>query len=65
MTILLIALLHAIPILIIGYWKRTKSAIIIASILSGVIGVLTGNPAYIAQDLFGVGIGYYLAISFF
>ena len=65
MTVIFIALLHAVPVLVVGFWKENKSAITTAAIISGLVGVFTGNPIYMVQDIIGVVIGYYVASYLF
>jgi len=64
MTVLLIMLLHGVPVFIIGIWSDSKGLLAISAIISGLIGVLTGNPVWMLADLFSVFIGYSLASSF-
>jgi hypothetical protein len=59
-----IVLLQAIPVFIIALWTKSKVALIIAAIIAGIIGVVTGNPAYMLADLIGVVIAFGLGISF-
>lgn len=64
MTVLFIVLLHAVPVFVIAVWSKSKFALILAAIIAGIIGVATGNPAYIFADLIGVAIAFALGISF-
>jgi hypothetical protein len=64
MTVLFIILLHAIPVLVVAVWTESKIALTIAAIIAGIIGVVSGNPAYMAGDLIGVVIAFGLGIFF-
>lgn len=64
MTVLFIVLLHAIPVVVIAVWSKNKIALSIAAIISAIIGVAVGNPAYIAFDLIGVAVAFGLGMSF-
>jgi hypothetical protein len=60
---LILALLHAIPVLIAGGVFRSKSAVWIVSIIMILIGVFTGSPAYAAADIIAVTFGSYVALG--
>lgn len=58
-----IVLLHAIPVLLIGILANSKALLILAAIISGVIGIAVGNPTYTFADLFGVCLAYIVGSS--
>ena len=58
--VLLIMLLHAVPVFIIGVWLDDVFALAVLAFISGLVGIFTGSPEWIAADLFGVAIAYYL-----
>ena len=64
MTVLFITLLHAVPVYVIAVLTKSKRALIFAAVVAGIIGVATGNPAYMVADLIGVAIAFALGISF-
>ncbi len=64
MMVFFIALLHAVFVCVIAVWTKSKVALTIAAVIAGIIGVATGNPAYMLADLIGVAIGFALGISF-
>lgn len=59
LVVIFIALLHAVPVLVIGVWTRSRTALVIAAVMLGAVGVLIGNPAYMVVDLVGVAIGFW------
>lgn len=64
MTVLFIALLHAVPVFVIAVWTESKFALILATVVAGIIGVAAGNPSYMVADLIGIAIAFALGISF-
>ncbi|GIZ51121.1 hypothetical protein [Noviherbaspirillum aridicola] len=63
MTIIIIALLHAVPVLIAATWFKTKSAVFITAALMAVFGFATGGPAYGFIDLLGTSVGVWLSLK--
>ena len=59
-----IALLHAIPVVLVGVITKSKTRIVITALISAIIGVAWGNPAFISADLIGVFVGYSLGSLF-
>lgn len=64
LTVLLIALLHAIPVLVVGAVTRSKIWLIVTTMIAGFIGAVTGNPAYAAVDLLAVAVAFFVGISY-
>ncbi len=54
-----IALAHAFFVLIVADFTKRKAAVAIAAVISGTIGLLVGDPVYIAIDLLGVAAATY------
>jgi hypothetical protein len=48
--VLLIALLHAVPV-VLASLTGSRTITILVAVLSGIAGFLTGNPTYIAFDI--------------
>ena len=63
MTVLFIALLHAVPVFMIAIWTKSKTALIVVAILAAFIGIKTGNSAYVLADLIGVVIAFILGFA--
>jgi hypothetical protein len=61
--VLMWVLILAVPVYLVGVMTKSKSALIFAAIIAGVIGVLTGSAEYIFVDLFGVAIAVLAAWS--
>lgn len=56
-------LLLAVPVYLVGVLTKDKSALIVAAIIAGVIGMLTGSSKYLFVDLFGVAVAVLAAWS--
>lgn len=54
---------HALPPLIGAAISKTKAGVIVGAAIGCLIGVFSGNPAFIAADLLGVGIGTWVGLS--
>ena len=61
--VLFIVLLHAVPVFFIAAWTESKVTLVLAAVVSGCIGVATGNPSYVVADLIGVAVGVALGFS--
>jgi hypothetical protein len=61
--IYLIALLHALPVLVIGLGSENRSKTINAAVFMGFLGVITGNPAYILIDLLAVVVACWFCLA--
>ncbi len=64
LTVILIALLHAVPVLVVGAVKRSKIWLAVIAMIAGVIGVVTGSPAYAAVDLLAVAVAFFVGVSY-
>ncbi len=64
LTVLVIALLHAIPVLVVGVFTRSKIWLAVTAMIAGVIGVNAGNPAYAPVDLVAVAVAFFVGISY-
>jgi len=56
MMILLIALLHALPIFLVGCRSQSKALLWLVASISAAVAFLTGNPAFIAADLIAIAV---------
>ena len=61
--IALIAVLHALPVLIAGFLSKRRSPAIFAAVVMVFVGMLTGNPTYIAVDIVAVGLALAICIA--
>lgn len=59
-----IVLLHAVPVFLVGAITNSQILLALAAIISGAIGIATGNPAYTFADLIGVAIAYAIGVSY-
>lgn len=62
LTVLLIALVPAVTVFLVAVVTGSKGRTSLAAIAAAGIGVLTGNPAYIAIDILTVGVLYWLSM---
>ena len=60
MRVLLIAALHAIPIVLIGLVVQKKWSVDITALIMCFVAIATGSPRYILVDLVAVGIAWIL-----
>lgn len=58
-----IAAAHAIPPIIGTVATKSKSGMIGGAIIGTLIAFATGNPAFIASDLIGVGAGVWISFN--
>jgi hypothetical protein len=61
--IFVIALIHAIPIIWIAYWLKSRTHVIIATTLMTFVAIFLGSPKYIAFDLLAVGAGCWAGMT--
>lgn len=54
--IFLIAVLHALPVFAAAWFSSNKAALWGAALVSALVAVGTGNPAYLAVDLLAIGV---------
>jgi hypothetical protein len=62
MTVIFIALLHGVPVFLIGAMTKSKVALTLSAVVAAAVGVMTGNPAYIAVDLIAVAVAFGLGM---
>ena len=62
-VVLAIGAAHALPPIIGGVMSKKKAGTILGSAIALLIAFASGNPAFIAVDLIGVGIGTWLGLS--
>lgn len=62
-VVLAIGAAHAMPPIIGAVVGKSKSAVWIGAALGGVIAFAWGNPAFVAADLVGLGLGTWLGLS--
>lgn len=58
-----IGVAHAIPPIIGAVVGKSKTGVMIGAVIGGLIAFAWGNPAFIATDLIGVGLGVWLGLS--
>ncbi len=58
-----IAFIPALAVFIVSYWTDSKGWTIAAAVAAGLLGVLTGNPAYAGVDLLFAGLGYWVSMG--
>ena len=61
--IYLIAMLHAVPVFVIGLTSGSRSRCINTAVFMACLGVITGNPTYIAVDLVAVGLALWISLA--
>jgi hypothetical protein len=61
--IYLIALLHAVPVFVIGLASGSRSWSITTAIFMVFLGVMTGDPAYMVVDLVAVGLALWICLA--
>ena len=61
--VIIIMLILAAPVFLVGLGSRNITALNITAVIMAILGIFTGNPIYIAADLFAVGITYVIARS--
>ncbi len=57
--IFLIAAVPAAFVVLIGFYTKSKFKLILAALLAGALGVVTGHPMYMAIDIVAVAIGFW------
>jgi hypothetical protein len=62
-VILAIGAAHAIPPIVGAAIGKSKPGVIVGSVIGGLIAFASGNPAFIAADLIGVGLGTWFGFS--
>ncbi len=63
LIVLAIGAAHTLPPIIGAAVGKTKASVIIGSVVGILIAFATGNPAFVAADLIGVGVGTWLGYS--
>lgn len=63
--VFVIALVPAIIVFLVGAITRRKGPTLTAAIIAGVLGAVTGHPAYMALDIVCVVIAYLAAAPMF
>lgn len=63
MLIFLIALIPALGVFVVAAITDSRAKTTIAAVVAAAVGVLTGNPAYMALDLLFVGVAYWVSMS--
>lgn len=63
MMIFLIALIPAFSVFVVAAITESRAKTTIAAVVAAAVGVLTGNPAYMALDLLFVGVVYWVSMS--
>lgn len=62
-VVMAIGVAHAIPPLAGAIITKSKAGTVIGTVIAGFIAFASGNPAFVAADLIGVGIGTWLGIT--
>lgn len=63
MMILLIAIIPAVVVFFIAVGTGSKVKTTFAALIAAALGVITGNPIYMALDVAAVGLAYWLAMK--
>ena len=63
MVVLVIAVLHAIPIVLVGIFARKKRSVDIVGAIMCVIAIASGAPAFMLADLIAAGLTWYVVRS--
>lgn len=63
MKIFLIALIPALGVFVVAALSESRAKTTVAALIAAAVGVLTGNPAYMALDLLCVGVVYWVSMS--
>lgn len=63
MMIFLIALVPALGVFFVAAISESRAKTTVAALLAAAVGVLTGNPAYMALDLLFVVVAYWVSMS--
>jgi hypothetical protein len=61
-AILAIGAAHSIPPIAGAVIGKTKTSVYVGAVIGAVIAFASGNPAFIAADLLGVGAGIWLGL---
>lgn len=61
--IFLLALIPALGVFVVAAITESKAKTSIAAVVAAAIGVVTGNPAYMALDLLFVAVVYWVSVS--
>jgi len=64
MTALFIAILHAIPILFVGFVSKSRSALNVTTAIMCLVSVVIGSSTFIVSDLIAIGAGYFIVVNF-
>lgn len=62
-VVMAIGAAHAVPPLLGAIVGKSKMGVVIGTAIGAFIAFASGNPAFIAADLFGVGLGAWLGFS--
>lgn len=62
-VVLAIGAAHALPPILGAMMGRSKRGVWIGAGIAVLLGLVSGNPAYIAVDLIGVGLGVWIGLS--
>jgi hypothetical protein len=61
--VMLIGAAHAAPSLLGAVIIKSKMGVVIGTVIGTLIAFASGNPTFIAADLFGVGLGAWLGLA--
>lgn len=59
----LIAMLHALPVLLVGVLFQSKELTVVAGVIMAVIGISSGSPDHAVLDLAAVLFGTYVTLQ--
>lgn len=62
-VVIAIGAAHAIPPILGGIFGKSKISVILGAAIGGFIALASGNPAFVAADLIGVGLGTWVGFS--
>jgi hypothetical protein len=63
MNILFIALIHAIPIIVLAFLSRNKSSVNVTTAIMVVVALVSGGPKFFVFDLMSIGLAWFFSLS--
>jgi len=61
--VLFIALLHGLFVFVIGAWTKSRIALLVAAIIAGTVGVMTGASIFSVADILAVALGFWMGLG--
>ena len=63
LTVLLIAVLHAVPVVLVGAVAKKAQSLHITAVGMGIVSLLYGSLSYALYDLLAVGVAWSVMLS--